>query len=95
MWYVFQTVIVGGVAYAWLAHISDQKDVGHAIFLGVIVAFYATFILSGVLNAVRTLIRAIRSKLLGLRPALRAHEQPNKLIPVNRSGSTRPNRLVR
>lgn len=92
MWYALQTLIVGWIAYIWLAHISDQKDVFHAIFLGVIVAYYATFILTGILNALGALIRAIRSKLL--RPSLRAHKQSGKLVDVHVSRRTRPPRLI-
>lgn len=95
MWYALQTIIVGIIAYIWLSEISDQKDVGHALFLGVIVAFYATFILSGILNTTLRLIRALRSMLLrGRQPALRAHEKPDKLIHVGRSGSPRPPHLI-
>lgn len=95
MWYALQTIIVGTIAYVWLSQISDEKDVGHALFLGVIVAFYTTFILSGILNATLRLIRALRSMLLrGGQPALRTHKKPDKLIHVSRSGSPRPPRLI-
>ena len=93
MWYAFQTTIALGVAYAYLSHVSTEKDVGHAICLGGIVALYATIILSAILSLLRKLIRALAAMLL--RPALRRHEKPNKLIHVRSSGSARPPALIR
>lgn len=92
MWYALQTLIVGWIAYVYLTEVSDQKDIFHALFIGVIVAFYATFILTGILNTTRALIRAIRSKLL--RPSLRAHKKPDKLVHVSGSRRSRPPRLI-
>lgn len=95
MWYLFQTAIIGSVAYAYLTKISDQKDILHAIALGTIVALYATVIVSGILNALGKLIRAIRSMLLSRDlPTLRRHKKADKLIHVNASGSTRTPRLI-
>ncbi len=93
MWYALQIVVACTVAYFWLSEVSTEKDVGHALFLGVIVAFYVTFILSGIFSIIGTLIRAIRSKLL--RPRLGTHKKPDKLIHVSRSGSPRSQRLIR
>lgn len=96
MWYALQSVIISYVAYIYLTEISDQKDILHAIALGVIVAFYTTLILSGALNASLRLIRALRSMLLrtNSRPALRRHQQSNKLIPISGAQSPRPPVLV-
>lgn len=98
MWYALQLVITFGTAYIWLTEISDQKDVGHAICLGAILAFYATVILSGILNTVSRLIRATASLLLGRPRQLRtlgAHKESNKLVlRRNSTGHARPPRLI-
>lgn len=96
MWYALQSIIIGYVAYIYLTEVSDQKDILHAIALGAIVAFYTTFILSGVLNTLRKLIRALRSMLLRPRnlTGLRGHQKPDQLIHVSRSSRTGPPRLI-
>lgn len=98
MWYALQLFVTLGVAYIWLSEVSDEKDVGHAIWLGAIVALYATVIVSGVLNAVTRLIRAVKALLLGrtrqLLP-LRGHKKSDKLLTRGGStGRTRPPRLI-
>lgn len=96
MWYALQSAIIGYVAYIYLTEISDEKDILHAVALGAIVAFYATFILSGILNMLRKLIRALRSILLrsDSRPALRRHQKPDQLVHVSGARRTGSPRLI-
>lgn len=94
MWYAFQTVIIGFIAYIYLTEVSDQKDVFHAIFLGVIVAFYATEIVSGILRVTLRLIRAIGATLLRRQSGLRGHEKSSDLIKVRDGSSSRTPRLI-
>lgn len=93
MWYALQTTVICFIAYVYLTEVSDQKDIFHALFLGVLVAYFVTVILSGVLNATRRFIRVCKTMLLG-RPRLGAHEKSHKLIHVSGSRSTGTPRLV-
>jgi hypothetical protein len=96
MWYALQSAIIGYVAYIYLTEISDQKDVLHAVALGAIVAFYATLILSGILNTLRKLIRALRAMLLRPRnlTALRGHKKSDQLVHVSSARRAGPPHLI-
>lgn len=98
MWYALQLFITFGTAYIWLTEISDQKDVGHAIWLGVVLAFYATIIVSGALNAISRLIRAFKAMLLcgaSQLSTFRAHKKPDQfLLSRGSGGRSRSPRLI-
>lgn len=63
MWYVLQIAVTLGTAYIWLSKVSHERDVGHALFLGYIVAWFVTAGLSLFLDAMVKLTRVTRTRL--------------------------------
>src|SRR5271154_6211406 len=82
MWYIFQISIAGYVAYFWCTMPGNSPaNFGHGLFLGAILAWYATMLLSSVINRIRggrltQSTRLIRPELLDRR----SHEKSDKSI---------------
>jgi uncharacterized membrane protein len=62
MWYALQISITLLIAYVYLSDVSEKKDVGHALFLGALVALYATWVLTLFFDLIRSAIVKLRRK---------------------------------
>lgn len=82
MWYALQIAVIGGTAYIYLSEVSTEKDVLHALFLGYVVSFFVTLLITGILDLKTRLIRSNKATLLPLNRG--GHKKPDKLISVHR-----------
>ena len=57
MWYILQAAVIGWTAYIYLTRVSHVHDVFHALFLGVIVAWFTTAAILLLIDAARKLNR--------------------------------------
>lgn len=95
MWYIFQISVAGGVAYAWTTLPGNSpKDFGHGLFLGAVVAWFATMLLSGIFDAINSRrIQRLQSSLLrGINR--RSEKQTQYKVVVGRTVGPRPPKLV-
>jgi hypothetical protein len=85
MWYALQTGLAIYVAYFWCTEVpgNSPDNFGHGLFLGGIVAWFCTLILTGLLDICKRIGRAARS--LTSRTStlsLRRHKQPEKHLTI-------------
>lgn len=92
MWYAFQIVSVFGLAVLWTrAPGNTPDDFGRGLFLGALCAWWLTWVLTLLFDA----IRRVYAKLFG-RVALgrRSHQGPDQIVSSGDRVGTRPPRLI-
>ena len=54
MWYIFQLAIIGYIGYKWTTLPGNSpENLGHGLVLGVILAWYATLMVSALFGLIR------------------------------------------
>lgn len=54
MWYIFQLTIIVYVGYKWTTLPNNSpENLGHGLFIGFILAWYATLLVSGLITRIR------------------------------------------
>lgn len=84
MWYAIQVVVIGCTAYIYLSEVSSEKDVGHALFLGFIMAWFVTLLLTGIIDLKTRLIRSTKTTLLRLTLNSGGSQKPDKRLLIHR-----------
>lgn len=74
MWYLLQILITGYIGYFYMTEVAKDHAIGHALFIGGVVAWFVTLTLTSLIDGVRNIIRRRRVK-LGERKLLRRRKE--------------------
>lgn len=82
MWYAIQSITIGCTAYIYLSEVSNERDVGHALFLGFVMAFFVTLVLTELIDLKTRLIRSNKATLLRLPLNSRGSQKPDQSLTI-------------
>ena len=93
-WYTLQITIAFYIAYYWTTLPGHSpENFGHGLALGGIVAWYGTLLLTGILDAIRSMARKANASIVKLIDR-RRKKHPSNQITVSRAVRPRPPNLI-
>lgn len=92
MWFVFQITTVFGLAYVWtIAPGNSPADFGRGLFLGGLSAWWLTWVLTLLFDAIR---RSYTKLFRRVALSRRSHQGPDQIVSSGDRVDTRPPRLI-
>lgn len=89
MWYAFQITTTLGLAFVWTtAPGNGPEDFGRGLFLGILITWWLTWVLTLLFDGIRGLFRS------HIVPVRRSQQSPDQLVSGRSGVGTRPPRLI-